>query len=271
MTETIQVAGSRFPALSLQRYGSSDQVMVLLHGFPADGRLWREAAPLLASAFTVIVPDLPGTGGSVLPDGDLTVEDQAQVVRTLLDELGIAKVILAGHSMGGYASLAFAEMWPERLAGLALVHSTAKADTEEKKEQRRKTIALIQKGGRETFIRQMIPGLFSSFTKERRPDLVQEQIMMGSELPDEALVKFYEAMMKREDRTKILENAGFPVQWIFGKEDALLPLPQVLQQTSLTDVSFVSVYENAGHMSMLEQPGQLAADLKQFGQYCFNH
>lgn len=268
--ETIRVAGSQFPALALRRYGSSDQVVVLLHGFPADGRLWRDVAPLLAADFSVIVPDLPGVGGSILPEGSLSVEDLALAVKTMLDELGVPKVVLAGHSMGGYAALAFAEQFPELLVGLALVHSTAKADTEEKKEQRRKTIALIEKGGRETFIKQMIPGLFSSLTRERKPELVQEQILQGLEVAGAALVKFYEAMMKREDRTKILENTGFPVQWVFGKEDTLLPLPQVLGQTNLTDVSFISVYDNAGHMSMLEQPVQLAADLKRFGQYCYN-
>lgn len=270
MTETIRIEHKDFPQLTARRFGSGAQAIVLLHGFPADGRLWEEVVPVLGRDCTVVVPDFPGTGGSRLPEGDLSMEIMAGAVKVVLESQGIGEVVVAGHSMGGYAALAFAALYPRDVKGLSMVHSTAKADTEEKKEQRRKAIALIRKGGKEAFVKQMIPGLFSSDTRAQRPELLQRLTERALELPDESLVKFYEAMIIRPDRTEMLSSAAFPVQWVLGKEDTAVPLQSGLAQTSLTEVAFVSVYEHTGHMSMLERPEKLAADLERFTQYCYN-
>jgi pimeloyl-ACP methyl ester carboxylesterase len=65
-----------------------------------------------------------------------TMEDNADAVHSVLSELGIRKSILVGHSMGGYVALAFAELYPEYVKGLALLNSTARADSEERIEDR---------------------------------------------------------------------------------------------------------------------------------------
>lgn len=268
MTERATISHPLFSTLSYRKSGSGP-VLLLLHGFPEDGGLWREVAPKLSEQFTVICPDLPGTGESGLPEGALTVELMADAVKAIADaEAQEQQYVLAGHSMGGYVAFAFAEKYSERLSGLSLVHSTAAPDNEEKKETRRKAIALIRKGGAEAFLKGMVPGVFSPATREERPDLIQEQLQRALRLAPESLVAFYEAMIKRPDRSGILHKAAFPVQWIFGKDDSTIPPEGVLPQTHFADRNFIAEYPETGHMSMLEQPARLAEDLAVFVQYC---
>jgi pimeloyl-ACP methyl ester carboxylesterase len=245
-------------------------VLLLLHGFPDDSGLWRHVAPELSNTFTVVCPDLPGAGGSALPtDGKLTIDRMAEAVAAVVEGVTDQPFVLAGHSMGGYAALAFAERFGDRLSGLGIVHSTASPDDEEKQAQRQKAIGLIQRGGKEPFLRDAVPKMFSPKFSDENPAPVREQIERGLRLPDTSAIAYYEAMIARPERTSVLRNAPFPLQWILGKDDAIIPLDKVLEQTHLASVSAVSIYEGVGHLAMLEAPARLAADLAEFANHCY--
>ena len=263
-----QLATSLFPSIVAQVSGTGVPAILLLHGFPADSSLWRLVAPKLANDYTVIVPDIPGVGQSATASKEVSMEALAQGMRDLLNSLNIDKAIIVGHSMGGYIALAFAAQFPERVLGLSLVHSTAKADDDAKKETRRKAIALIEKGGKQSFIHTTTPPLFGETFRKEEPDMVFAQITQAMTVPDASLITFYNAMINRKDYTEALVQATFPVQWIIGAQDTIIPPEKTMQQTSLSSVSFVGVYKNCGHMSMLEAPQQLAADLYTFTAYC---
>jgi haloacetate dehalogenase len=74
---------------------------VLLHGYPLDHHLWDEVAPLLEDTFDLILPDLRGFGESTTVDSPYTMDDYASDIAGLLDQLGIQKAAIVGHSMGG--------------------------------------------------------------------------------------------------------------------------------------------------------------------------
>ena len=246
----------------------SGPAIVLLHGFPESGSLWRYVWDDLSANATVIIPDLPGSGNSPL-EGGCSIADMAASVKAILDGEQITRAVIAGHSMGGYVALAFAAMYPSAVAGLSLVHSTPVADDDEKKENRMKVIELVRKGGREAFLKQMVPNLFASTFKLASPELVNEQVTNALAMDADSLINFYTAMMERPDRTALLDNAGFAVQWIFGAGDTLIPISKVAQFCYRTAVNFVSYYDDCGHMSMVEAPDKLAGDLKQFVDYCY--
>jgi len=257
-----------FPKIAYRKIGSGDP-LVLIHGFPENSTLWQQIWPELSQHFTIIAPDLPGSGETVYTGGALSVEVMALTVQRVLEHEGIEAAVVAGHSMGGYAALAFADFFPEMTKGLSLVHSTAYADTEEKKETRRKAIGIIRKGGKDVFVRQMVGNLFSGWFKENDAAAIDRQIETSLILPEDSLVDFYNAMINRPGRVEVLRSAAFPVQWIIGKEDNATPMVQALQQCYLANVNFVGVYANCGHMSMMEQPAKLIADLGNFTAYCF--
>ncbi len=103
--DTLEINGIR---LAYDRRGKGTP-LVLLHGYPLDHRLWDDVVPLLEDQFDLILPDLRGFGGSSTVDAFYTMEDIASDIAGLLDFLGIQKTAIAGHSMGGYVALAFAQ------------------------------------------------------------------------------------------------------------------------------------------------------------------
>ena len=122
--------------LAYERHGKGAS-LVLLHGYPLDHHLWDEVVPLLKDTFDLIIPDLRGFGKSTTVDTPYTMNDFASDLAGLLDQLGIQKVAVAGHSMGGYVALAFAQLYPERVSGLALVSSQVLADPPDRKDPHR--------------------------------------------------------------------------------------------------------------------------------------
>src|SRR5689334_2767232 len=116
----------------------------------------------------------------------------------------------------------------------------------------------------------MIPNMFSPTFKATHPSVIEEQVKRGMELEADSMIAYYEAMINRPDRKSVLENAVFPVQFVIGEDDALIPPGVVLQQSSLSNRNFVSLYNGTGHLSMIENPVRLAEDLTEFGKYCYS-
>lgn len=241
--------------------------IVLVHGFPENGYLWHNIwTELATSGFTVIIMDLPGAGMSTFEGENISMEEMGDSIKAIMDNEGVDKAAIVGHSMGGYVAMAFAERYHSHVAGLSLVHSVASADNEEKKQTRQKAIELMRNGKKETFIRQMIPGLFAEVYKKERPQAIEQQIERGVALETKAMIAFYTAMMNRPDRTRILEEADFPVQFIIGEDDNVIKIEAAMKQATLPKTNFISVYADCGHMSMLEKPGNLVKDLVNFNK-----
>src|SRR5512138_2832736 len=151
--QTIDVNDIR---LTYERRGKGTP-LVLLHGYPLDPHLWDEIAPLMEGTFDLILPDLRGFGESSTVDSFYAMEDFASDIAGLLDQLGIEKAAIAGHSMGGYVALAFARLFPKRVRGLGLVSSQAAADSPERKEARYNSAAEVADKGIGSVVEAMTP------------------------------------------------------------------------------------------------------------------
>lgn len=257
--------------LHYNKTGSGDPVL-LVHGFPNDGSSWDKLLPLLSSNYQYIVPDLPGAGKSAaLPE--LSLEKMAGSILDVLEKEGIDKAILVGHSMGGYTIMEAAQHFPERIKGIALVHSLASADTEEKRAIRERSIKLLQSGGsgKSVFLKAMAENLFAEAFKEKYPRAVDEVANKGMALSADSLSAFYKAIMLRSDKKDWLsQNTGIPIQWIIGDEDKATPMDEALAQCHLSGVNDVRLYRGVGHMSMMEAPERLARDLNEFFDFVRN-
>lgn len=240
---------------------------MLIHGFSESSDIWEQQLPSLREKFHVIIPDLPGAGKTPLTT-PLSIESMADFVHTILLAEEIEKVVIIGHSMGGYVALAIAEKYPQLVQGLGLFHSTAAPDSEEKKEGRRKSIRMIEQYGGEAFIRQTFPNMFSPVFKNRQPAAVEAYIQMGIRCPQGSMIAYYEAMMNRPDRTAVLSALNVPVLFIIGKDDNAVPLEGVLPQVSLPRSSSIHIFEATGHMGMWEVPEASNLVLQQFIAFC---
>ena len=163
------------------------------------------------------------------------------------------KICMIGHSMGGYIALAFAEKYPDTLNSFGLFHSTAFADSEEKKTIRCKGIKFIEQQGGYEFLKTSIPNLYSPIAKAKRAHLIEEQLNSVCNVDDAALVSYYGSMMQREERSEVLRNSQVPVLFILGKYDTAVPLADGLKQCHLPQLSYIHILDESGHMGMVEE------------------
>ena len=263
---TIKINEGRFKESCYVKSGKGHPVL-LLHGFAEDHTIWKYQIASLEKDYTVIAPDVPGSGLSVLHNDEMSLEFIADYVKYILDKEGIDQVILLGHSMGGYASLAFAEMYPDSLLALGLIQSSAYEDSEEKKETRRKSIALIQNGGKEAFIRALIPNLYSTRSQEEKKADMQTHLAVAMSLSSEAIIAYYSAMLKRKDRREVLKQISVPVLFVIGSEDKAVAPTDSIMQSALPQVCVVNQLDEVGHSSMTEKPDELNSMLNSFCKY----
>jgi pimeloyl-ACP methyl ester carboxylesterase len=253
-------------AISYRVLGKGTPVM-LVHGFGEDSRVWEKQEAVLQQHFKLIIPDLPGSGKSALTE-DVSMEGMARVLKEILDDLAIRSCIMVGHSMGGYITLAFAEMYPVSLIAFGLFHSSAYADNEEKKTARRRGIEFIREQGPEKFLEQSTRNLFSEETRQNNPAEVQEFIDRFTNFPAQSLVSYYEAMMRRPDRTKVLKDFTGPVLFIIGKFDSAVPPEHVLEQCHLPRLAYIQLLMHSGHLGMVEEADLSTGFLEKFLKDC---
>lgn len=244
--------------------------VVLLHGFCETKEIWNETISCLSKTARVIAPDLPGFGDNPALSSSVSIDTMAEDVYDFLQDLEIKEGIVVGHSLGGYISLALAEKYPEWIQGLCLFHSTALADTEEKKEKRNKTIVALENNGIEAYAGSFIRGLFYEPDNPRLKGTIETLMedIAGTHLS--TAIEVTKAMRDRPDRTQVLKNADYPVLFIAGKEDTAVPLLTLQEQVFMPEgtVYFQALLHTA-HMGMFESKEEtleiLSAFVKQTG------
>lgn len=242
--------------LAYERRGSGSP-LVLLHGYPLDHFIWSTvAARLETKGFDLILPDLRGFGKSTTLDTPYLMDDFAHDLAGLLDHLGIQKTAIAGHSMGGYVALAFANRYPERVRGLGLISSQVLADPPERKEGRYKSAADVKEKG--------IGGVVEAMTPKMTPNtdlhgLVRE--IMQRQDPA-AFIGALKAMAERVDTSTLIAGLKIPVVLIHGDADELIPIDRAREvKKSLPQAHLVEI-QGIGHLPMLEAPEKTADALQ---------
>lgn len=233
----------------------------LLHGYCGSSSYWEQVLPFLGG-YRVIVPDLRGHGRSDAPVGPYTIEQMADDVLLLMDELNIPKASLFGHSLGGYITLSFVQRHASRLNAFGLIHSTGFPDSEEAKEKRVKAVSTIQGEGITDFVDGLVPGLFAPETQERKPECIQKAKEIGYLTPPQGAIGAALAMRERPDRRDVLSSTTLPVLLVAGEKDGLIP-PERVFTTDNPNVT-QSVIKGAGHMSMMEEPEELSGVIRLF-------
>ncbi len=237
------------------------KTLVFLHGHGVDASIWDDLDNLLNQDYRIIRPDLS------LQSSCHTMEEYADELFRMLQNAIIEKCILIGHSMGGYISLAFAAKYPGMLEGFGLFHSTAYADTPEKKEQRTRMAELLRTQSTADFIRLTGGNMFSPAFKKAHTARVSDHIARFGKLPAEALAVGAEAMRERADTTEVLRQLPFPVLMIIGLDDQIIPFDKALELAAYPARCYPFVLSNAGHLGMIEQPDASASLIRWYVDY----
>jgi 3-oxoadipate enol-lactonase len=230
--------------------------LVLVHGFPLDHTIWKAVIPGLENAFDLILPDLRGFGASGVSPAPYLLSDMAEDLACLLDELGIKETLMAGHSMGGYVALAFARAFPKRLLGLGLVASQVLADSAEKKAGRQEQAIDILAHGVKNLAEEMAVKLTAD------PALQAELKQLILRQSPEGVAGALRAMAERPDSTGILANFGFPVVFVHGKADRLIPIETARKAQAMVKKGALVEIAEAGHMPMMEAQSAIVEALR---------
>lgn len=241
--------------------GLGKQTLVLIHGYCENNTCFNEQVLFFKDSHKVITLDLPGFGESDII-ADVSTDKMASEVKAVLDHLDIRQCIMMGHSMGGYVVMAFAELYPQMLSGFGLIHSVATADNEERKEKRKQVIKLVEKTGKEPYIKSFIPTLFAESNQTK--SYVNDFVLQGLSGPKEGIIEAAKAMMNRPDRLHVLEQAKVPVFFAIGKQDPLIPEEAMFKQAALCKESQICYLQKAGHVGMVEEPETLNKGMMEF-------
>lgn len=231
--------------------------IVLIHGFPFGGDLYRPQRAALSSRFRVITPDLRGMGQSDAPPEGYSMDTYADDVVALLDHLGIGQAIVGGMSMGGYVVFALSRRHPNRVKGLILLDTRAGADTEEGKAGRRRMIEQARNAAAGAVADAMLPKMLTEATRQESPELADFLRTMMAATPVDGIVGALQAMIERIDSRPMLPMIAVPTLIIVGSEDTVTPPAAAEEmQREIKDAQLV-VIEGAAHAANLERPDEV--------------
>jgi pimeloyl-ACP methyl ester carboxylesterase len=228
--------------------------VLFVHGYPLNRRMWSPQVSGLSSQFRILAPDLRGHGDSSATPDSYSMDLFATDLVNFLNGLEIHEpVILCGLSMGGYISLAFSRLFPERLAGLVLAATRAAPDSPEAKINRLRASELVQKEGLRAIVTGMISRLFAPQTLADRPELVQEvkEIMLQTSI--QGVVGDLAGMLDRPDSTPFLPDIHTPTLVIHGVDDQIVPLAEAVTMAETIPGARMVILKEAGHLLNMEQ------------------
>jgi len=245
LPEAVVVQGQ---SLRYLKRGQDGEAAVLIHGFGGDLNSWLFNHDDLAQDRVVYALDLPGHGGSSKQVGSGTLNEFAQVLEQFIDAVGLSKVHLAGHSLGGAVALEFALVHPERCLSLLLIASAAlgpEIDSE--------FIDGFITANRRKEIKPHLEKLFADprlVGRQLIEDILKYKRLDGVDLALRTVAGQFcpggrQAVVLR-DR---LSQLSIPTMVIWGADDRILP---VSQAQSLPGSIRTEIFPAVGHMVQME-------------------
>ena len=224
-----------------------------VHGFPLNRSYWDPQTSALLDHSRCIAPDLRGFGESTAAP-PWSMDQYADDMAGLLDNLGIRQAVVAGLSMGGYVAFALWRRHRARVRALILADTRAGADSDEGRRKRRETIALAREEGSGAVADAQVTGLVGRTTRERHPQVVQHLRQILASAPVDGIVGATEAMMERPDSTPLLATIDVPTLVVVGEEDVVTPPSEARLMHAAIRGSRLETIARAGHASSFERP-----------------
>jgi 3-oxoadipate enol-lactonase len=239
-------------------------VLVLLHAFPLNARMWDGQLALAEGGWRVIAPQLRGVDEAAGDPPAASMDDYAGDVIDLLDGLHIQTAVIGGLSMGGYVAFAILRHAARYVQGLILADTRPQADTPDGVEGRKRLLQVVQEKGPSAVADEMLPKLLAETTRTMRPDVVARVRSLVLANSAEAIAGAIRALMTRPDSTPLLPSIHVPTLIVVGEEDAVTPPAVAEEMQRSIHGSELTVIRGAGHLSNVEQPEAFNGALARF-------
>lgn len=226
--------------------------LILIHAWPADQRLWKPQQDELQQNFRVITLDLWGFGQSTGKNNTVyTMNEYADEVKQLMDQLHLKKAIIGGESMGGYVTLAFLKKYPQSVEAIILSDTQAIADSADMRTSKEGQAKDILKNGSSSYIPKFMP---LALSPDASPETVAYLEGIFKEQSAHGMSASLLGIAHRDDNTDVLSKTNLPVLIITGDRDTLILPEQSQNMHELAKNSRLVEINNAGHLSSLEKP-----------------
>jgi pimeloyl-ACP methyl ester carboxylesterase len=261
------------------RVAGEGPAILLIHGIGDNSVTWEEVQTKLAQRFTVIAPDLLGHGKSDKPRADYSVAAYANGMRDLLAVLGMDRVTVVGHSLGGGIAMQMAYQYPHLVERIVLVGSGG-VTTDVSIGLRLAALPM----GSEALTVLRVPGTLPALKLAARAvgavlgsakvtrDL-PDAIRLLTRLQDKAALSAFSRTLRAVvdgrgqlvtmlDRSYLMHSV--PVQLIWGADDLIIPVSHALLAHSEIPASRLAIFENSGHMPFHDHPGRFVDVIERF-------
>ncbi len=235
--------------LNFRRYGSGPTV-VLQHGFVGGGGYFSPQAARLSDFFDVICPDLPGFAGSAEVRAEMTTSGLSHALIGLLDELGVDRFSLLGHSMGGGVALQTALDHSARVQRLVLYGTASTGKMPKRFETVKETLDRIRLDGIQATAERIAA---TWFVDGARAPMYDFCVAAAGEPNQAAAMKAIENFQKW-DVSERLGELEIPVLVICGDRDRSYSLEDTLAMMRRIARSQLCVLPNCAHAAHLEAP-----------------
>lgn len=236
--------------------------IVFVHGLSGAWQNWLEQIPHFARSHRVIAVDLPGFGASPMPPWEISVPAYGSFVRDFCERLGVERCAIVGNSMGGFIATEVAIAEPERVSRLVLVSAAgitwARA--------RREPAAMIGRVGRAAAplaLRFQMSGIRRPGIRRRAfggvfhdPEALRRELLWENVVPALQSPGYYDAMttLVGYDIRDRLEEIEDPTLIVWGRNDRVVPVPAALAYRRRIDHAELHIFDNTGHVPMMERP-----------------
>jgi pimeloyl-ACP methyl ester carboxylesterase len=232
---------------------------LFFHPFPLHADAWEQMLSACAAAgLCAAALDAPGFGGTPPLGHPLTMDFLAELGAVALDSLGARRAALVGCSMGGYAVMAFARKFPDRLAGAVLIATKATPDTEEARQNRERQAALALLKGAQAVLAELAPKLLAP---DATPDVRRRVDELGARATAQGIADALRGMAARPDSTPDLAGWKAPTLVIAGEKDQLMPRAELEKLAGGIPGARLAAVPGAGHLVFLENAAAVARPL----------
>jgi 3-oxoadipate enol-lactonase len=239
--------------------------VLFVHGTPFNKSIWDLQAEALKSNYRVVTYDLRGHGQTTATEKrPLSIDQFTDDLLSFMDALEIDKVMLCGHSMGGYIALDAVDKYPERFNALILTGTQCMEDSEETKTEREAIIRRLKDHGIGQFAEENMRSLFANTSFTTRKEEVRSVRKMILETNVNSVIDTLQCLSARRESCSNLWSIKMPVQIIVGREDIVTPPSAADFMHDNISGSTLSQIEYAGHLANLENTHEFNQIFRKF-------
>lgn len=244
-----------------ERGDPAGRPLVLLHGYTDSWRSWEPLLSALPGFFRAVAPTHRGHGDSAKPGAGYRFEDFARDLRDVMDELGIERAVVVGHSMGSLVATRFALDNPSRVEALVLIGACATLRGNE-------AIGALSRDG----VAEMTDPVDAAFVRAFQestlarpvpPAFLDTVVAESGKVPARVWRDALRAMLE-EDFSGELRNISAPALVVWGDRDGVCSRMEQERLIAALPAATLVVHEGAGHAPHWEDPRRVVADITGF-------